>query len=582
MHDIVIRNGTIIDGTGSEPFLGELAIDGDQIVAVGPAGTVPDAGRREIDADGLIVTPGWVDMHTHYDAQATWDPYLTPAGWHGVTTVVMGNCGVGFAPAEPSRREWLIRLMEGVEDIPGAALTDGISWEWETFPEYLDALDRREFIADIGAQIPHGALRAYVMGDRSADGIDATADEIEQMSKLTEEALRSGALGFSTSRTPLHKSADGDLVPGTSADTAELIGIAQGMAAAGHGVFECALHHPEVPDSFPWLREVAAITKQPVVFNFNINDQYPDLWKDVLAMCEQAEADGLAVHGQVAGRPVGILQCWDGTLNPFIGRPTFEALAGLDRSERLAKLLDPAVKSAILAEQHPDASDFLRFVLGSWDKMWAFTGDADYEPDPVNSLAARAERSPDADVTAASIAYDHMCSDGGHGLLYFPLMNYGEETLDPLRAMHLHPSTRMGLADGGAHCGAICDGSMPTFMLSFWARDRSRGERMELPYVIHRQTQQTAEFYGMHDRGVLAPGYRADVNVIDFDELNVDAPRMEWDLPTGAPRFVQHGLGYRYTIARGQITVEDDQFTGALPGRLIRGPQAGHVVPGTT
>ena len=460
--------------------------------------------------------------------------------------------------------------MEGVEDIPGAALTDGISWEWETFPEYLDALDRREFIADIGAQMPHGALRAYVMGDRSADGIEATPEEIRQMAALTEEALRAGALGFSTSRTPLHKSVDGDLVPGTSADSSELIGIAKGMAAAGHGVFECALHHPEVPESFGWLREVAGITQHPVVFNFNINDRHPDLWKDVLGLCEKAHDDGLAVHGQVSGRPVGILQCWDGTLNPFIGRPSFEALAELDRAARLTELLKPEVKAAILAEQHPDASEFLQFVLGSWDKMWAFVGDSDYEPDPLDSLAARAKRDG---LSAASLAYDHLCTDGGNGLLYFPLMNYGEETLDPLREMHLHPLTRMGLADGGAHCGAICDGSMPTFMLSFWARDRSRGERMELPYVIHRQTQQTAEFYGLYDRGVLATGCRADVNVIDFENLNVDAPRMTWDLPTDAPRFVQHGIGYSYTIARGEITVENDKFTGALPGRLVRGPQ---------
>ncbi len=570
MHDLVIVNGTILDGTGAPAYPGEIALDGDTISAVGPPGTITESAHRTIDAEGLIVTPGWVDMHTHYDAQATWDPYLTPAGWHGVTTVVMGNCGVGFAPAAPDRREWLIRLMEGVEDIPGAALTDGIEWEWETFPEYLDALERRNFVADIGTQLPHGALRAYVMGDRSADGIEAEPDEIAQMAQLTEEALRSGALGFSTSRTPLHRSADGDLVPGTSADVSELLGIARGMANAGHGVFECALHHPEVPDSFDWLREIAALTGEPVVFNFNINDRFPHLWRDVLSMCEQAADDGLAVYGQVAGRPVGILQCWDGTLNPFIGRPSFEALNELDRADRLAELRRPEVKEAILAEQHPGPSDFLQFVLGSWDKMWAFAGDTDYEPDPADSLAARAERE---NTTPASIAYDHMCSDNGRGLLYFPLMNYAESTLDPLREMHLHPRTRMGLADGGAHCGAICDGSMPTFMLSFWARDRVRGDTLELPYVVHRQTQQTAEFYGLHDRGVLATGYRADVNVIDFDALNVDAPRMQWDLPTGAPRFVQHGLGYRYTIAAGQITVEDDRFTGALPGRLIRGPQ---------
>ncbi len=567
-HDIVIRNGTVIDGTGSEPRVADVALTDGLITEVSES--IDGSGAREIDAEGLIVTPGWVDMHTHYDAQVTWDPYLTPAGWHGVTTVVMGNCGVGFAPAKPDRRDWLIRLMEGVEDIPGAALTDGIQWEWESFPEYLDAIERRQFIADVATQVPHGALRAYVMGDRSADGIEATAEDIAQMAALTEEALTAGALGFSTSRTPLHTSVDGDLVPGTSADVSEILGIAEGMAAAGHGVFEAAVHIPDVPDSFDWLRGVASITGKPVVFNFNMNDDYPELWQEVLSLCESAHADGLQVHGQVAGRPVGILQCWDGTINPFAGRPGWEAIADLPRDERLARLRDPAVKRQILAEEHPDPSRFVHFLLNTWTKMWRFEGDTDYEPDPSLSLGAEASRSG---VSPAELAYDHLCSDEGRGLLYFPLMNYGEETLDPLRTLHLHPLTRMGLADGGAHCGAICDGSMPTFMLSFWARDRSRGAKMDLPYVIHRQTQQTAEFYGLNDRGVLAPGYRADINVIDFDELNVDSPRMAWDLPTGAKRFVQHGMGYRYTIAGGEVTVEDDEFTGALPGRLIRGPQ---------
>ena len=565
-HDLVIRGGTIVDGTGSPARNGDVAIDGSTISAVG---SVPGSGRREIDGDGLLVTPGFVDMHTHYDAQATWDPYLTPSGWHGVTTVVMGNCGVGFAPADPDRRSQLIEIMEGVEDIPGSALVDGIQWEWETFPEYLDALDRRAFVADVGTQVPHSALRSYVMGERAADGIDATADEIAEMAELTEEALRIGALGFSTSRTPLHKSIDGELIPGTSAAEAEILGIAEGMARAGHGVFECALHHPEVPESFAWLRQVAALTGQPTVFNFNIPDTAPDLWRQVVTMLDDAATDGLEVYGQVAGRPVGVLMSWDGTLNPFMGRPSFEALRALPREERARRLADPTVRTAILADTSADDRAIVRFVTGTWDRMWAFSGDADYEPDAADSLLARAGGDPGV---AAELAYDQLLADDGRGIIYFPFMNYAAGSLDPLHELHRHPRTRMGLADGGAHCGTIADGGMPTFMLSYWTRDRDRA-RLELPLVVHRQTQQTAEFYGLTDRGVVAPGYRADLNVIDYDALDVDLPHIEWDLPSGAPRYVQRARGYRATVCAGSVTVENDEFTGDLPGRLLRGPR---------
>ena len=503
MYDLVIRNGTIVDGTGEARFVGDVAIVGDRIAAVG---TVDGPGTREIDATGLLVTPGFVDMHTHYDAQVTWDPYITPSGWHGVTTVVMGNCGVGFAPVRADRRDFLVRLMEGVEDIPGAALTDGIQWEWETFPEYLDALDQRSWVADVGTQVPHSAVRAWVMDERCADGIDATPEEISAMAEVTEEALRAGALGFSTSRTPLHKSADGDLVPGTSADVEEVIGIAEGMAAAGHGVFECALHHPEVPESFDWMRTVAGMTGKPVVFNFNISDLVPESWRDVLAMLDDAADD----------RPI------------------------------------------------------VRFISETWSRMWRFAGEADYEPPADESLEGLSGGDP---MRAAELAYDHLNSDDGHGIIYFPFLNYAAGTLEPLREMHEHPRTRMGLSDGGAHCGTIVDGSMPTYMLAYWTRDRERGPKLSLEHVVHRQTRQTAEFYGLHDRGLLEPGMRADVNVIDLDGLSVDPPRMQYDLPTGAPRYVQKGRGYRWTICAGEVTVVDDEFTGALPGRLLRGPQ---------
>ncbi len=568
MHDLVIRNGTIVDGTGGPSFFGDVAISGGLVAEVGE---VVGTGKREIDATGLLVTPGFVDMHTHYDAQVTWDPYITPSGWHGVTTVVMGNCGVGFAPARKDRRDFLIAMMEGVEDIPGAALSDGIEWEWETFPEYLDALDSRSWVADIGTQMPHGALRAWVMGDRCADGIEATGDEVAEMAFLTEEALRSGALGFSTSRTPLHRSIDGELVPGTSADASELIGIARGMAAAGHGVFECALHHPEVPESFVWLRDVAQITGKPTVFNFNIPDTHPELWRDVLDLLAAAAAEGLEVYGQVAGRPVGVLMSWDGTINPFMGRPTFEGLRGLDPAERKSALRRPDIRAAILSETSLDDRPLVQYISSSFERMWLFAEEADYEPFQSSSLLSLAE----GEIHRASeMAYDHLTSSEGTGIIYFPFMNYAAGSLEPLRELHLHPRTRMGLADGGAHCGTIVDGGMPTFMLSYWARDRTRGDTLPLEYVIHRQTQQTAQFYGLHDRGALLAGMRADLNVIDFDRLGVERPHMEWDLPTDAPRYVQKARGYVYTICNGVVTVEDGLFTGDLPGRLVRGPKA--------
>lgn len=565
MHDLVIRNGNVIDGSGSPGRQADVAIDGETIVAVEPG---VGSGHREIDADGRLVTPGFVDTHTHYDAQATWDPELTPSGWHGVTTAVMGNCGVGFAPAAPDRREFLIQLMEGVEDIPGAALTDGIQWGWESFPEYLDDLDRREWVLDLGTQVPHGALRAYVMGERVLD--DPTAADIAQMAQLVTAGLSAGALGFSTSRTPLHKAADGELVPGTHASHDELVALAEAIRSAGHGVFQVASHHPDVPESFEWMRSVAAITNGPVVFNLNQPDTAPDLWREDLRLLDEAQADGLNILAQVSGRPVGILQSWAATINPFMYHPTWQKLAGLTDAELAAALSQAPIRESLLSEQPHAPTSFLTSITQSWDKLYPFSGEADYEPDPSASCAgAAAQRG----VSPAEIAFDQLMSNNGNGLLYFPLFNYSNHNVDHLWELHQHDHTRMGLADAGAHCGTIADGGMPTFMLQFWARDRERGARLPLEWLVHRQTRQTASMYGLNDRGLLAPGMRADVNVIDLDELSVELPHLVGDLPTGAKRYVQRAVGYGATVCRGTVTVSGDEFTGDRPGRLVRGPQ---------
>ena len=573
MHDIVIRNGLIVDGSGSKAHHADIAIDGEMITEVAGgdvAGTVA-AGRREIDADGRLVTPGWVDMHTHYDAQATWDPELTPSGWHGVTTVVMGNCGVGFAPAKPDRHDWLIGLMEGVEDIPGSALTAGIQWEWETFGEYLDALDQRRWVMDVGTQVPHGALRAYVMGERGAANEPATAADCAEMRRLAAEALGAGALGISTSRTPLHRSVDGELVPGTHAEVDELFALGDALVNAGHGGFQGAYEHPAMMSEMGWLRDLAKRTGRPVTVNLQQDDQAPDLWRDVLVELDRAAAQDIPLYAQVHGRPVGILMSWGATIHPFSFANAWGELAFASPQERNARLADPAVRAALtdgpIAEEM--MGDFVRFLTTSWHKMFCFAGETDYEPAPETSVAAIAQatgRPP------AQVAYDHLCSANGEGVLYFPLFNYSNGDLDPTYQMQQHPRTRMGLADGGAHVGSICDGSTPSFMVAFWTRDRVRGPKLPLELVVKRQTRDTALHYGLPDRGLLAPGLRADVNVIDYDSLQVDAPRLAYDLPGGAKRFIQTSRGYAATLCAGEVVREDDEFTGARSGRLLRGP----------
>ncbi len=570
MHDLVIRRGTVVDGTGAESRQADVAIEGGRIAAVGPD---LGPGRREIDAADHLVAPGWVDIHTHYDGQVTWDPHLTPSGWNGVTTVVMGNCGVGFAPVRPGQQDFLIQLMEGVEDIPGTALAEGIRWEWETFPEYLSALERMPRAIDVAAQIPHGAVRAYVMGERGAKNEKATPAEIAAMAGLVREGLRAGALGFSTSRTLLHRAKDGELVPGTNADDDELMGIGRTLGEVGHGVFEVASDLAPEGRELGWMKRLARETGRPVTFACLQSPVDPDQWRRLLHACEEDAREGGRLTPQVAQRPAGLLLGFEGTAHPFLFHAPWRALAALPPKERLARLADPAVRAAFLADR-PDLSKLpppALLAVAGFHMMFPLGDPPDYEPGPeksVAAIAARLGRSP------LEVAYDVMLERGGKGLLYMPFLGYANGSLDAIREMMLHPQAVFGLSDGGAHCGIICDASMPTFLLTHWVRDRSRGERIALEPIVAAQTRRTAAFYGFCDRGVLAPGMKADVNVIDFDRLHIHAPEMVYDLPAGARRLIQRIDGYRYTVQSGAVTYDDGEPTGALPGHLIRGPQA--------
>jgi len=573
MHDLVIRGGFVVDGTGAPGRVADVVVDQGVITAVVDADSSDEVGEatRVVDATGKLVTPGWVDVHTHYDGQASWDPFLTPSSWHGVTTAVMGNCGVGFAPAAPDRHDWLIELMEGVEDIPGSALAEGITWEWESFEEYLDALDARRYVIDLGAQVAHGPVRGYVMGDRGAANEAPTADDITAMSEIVERGLRAGALGFSTSRTPIHKSKSGELVPGTHATADELFGLADALRRAGHGVFQFAPDHALVPrDEWPWMTEMARRTGRTVSVNLNQPDEAPDLWREVLGLLDQAQADGVPIVAQVAGRNVGLLMCLEGSFNPLDFHPAYAPISGLPLAERVAALRDPELRARLAESPGPD-SLFERVVTSRLDQWWAVAdGDIDYEPPAEDSIAAVAARTGRP---AIELIVDQLIAHDGHGMILTPFFNYAYGDLSFTYEAHQHPGTRMGLADAGAHCGVICDGGTPTFMLTHWTRDRTRGPKLPLEHVIHRQTRQTAELYGLGDRGALLPGLRADINVIDYDRLTFGPPRMAHDLPAGARRLVQRADGYDATFVAGVQTVDHDEFTGELPGRLVRGPR---------
>ena len=569
----VIRNAYLVDGSGSPAMHADIAFEGDFITEVaGPKSLPTPSTSRVIDADGRLVTPGWVDIHTHYDAQATWDPWLTPSSWHGVTSVVMGNCGVGFAPASSDRHDWLIALMEGVEDIPGTAMTEGITWEWTSFEEYLTALESRPHVIDFAAQIAHGPLRGYVMGDRGALNETATDDDIAEMSKLVESALRAGALGFSTSRTPLHRSKDGELVPGTTANEHELLGIADAMKRVGHGVFQFAPEHAKVPvEEWSWMRKIAQTTGAIVSVNLSQPNDGPEIWRNVLSLLTEAQNDGIPIVAQVAGRTIGVLMCLEGSAHPLLFHPAYNEVAHLPLAERCKALQDPQLRERIINEMPNDGGLFQKVILDNASHMFpVMTANIDYEPLPSASATAIAKS---ANKQVMEVLLDQLVANDGHGLIYMPFFNYAYGDLSFNYEAQQHPGTRMGLSDAGAHCGAICDGGTPTFMLTHWVRDRTRGEKLPLELIVHRQTQQTAALYGLNDRGVIAPGKRADINIIDFEKLNFTMPYMAYDLPAQGRRLVQQAVGYDATFVAGMQIVDSDQFTGALPGNLVRGPR---------
>jgi N-acyl-D-aspartate/D-glutamate deacylase len=570
VHDVVIRAGTVVDGNGGQPQRADVAIDGDRIVEVG---RVSGSGRREIDADGAVVAPGFVDIHTHYDGQATWESRLQPSSWHGVTTVVMGNCGVGFAPASPQHHDRLIELMEGVEDIPGVALHEGLAWNWLTFEEYLDALEVRPHDVDFATQVPHAALRVHAMGNRAAAREVATDDEVALMAKLAASAVQAGALGFSTSRTLNHKSIDGELTPSYDVRADELVTIAKAIGELGTGVLQVVTDFPDPVEEFALLRRMASESGLPLSVSLaqggiSAVTTEKQLHKVVMGMLEQAWKDGLQIRAQVAARPIGLILGLDNTLNPFMANPVWQQLADLPADQIAARMREPEMRRAILAAQ-TDAKDPGRLggnMVHKYRLMFELTDPPNYEPSPADTILGRAQA---AGVDPAEVAYDVLADNG---LLYLAALNFAEGNLDAVHEMLSHPHTLPGLSDGGAHVGTICDASFPSTLLQHWTRDR-KGTRLELPFVIQRQARDTARAVGLYDRGVLAPGYRADLNVIDHAGMRVHRPEIHHDLPAGGRRMLQRVDGYLHTFVAGQETYTNGQETDALPGRLVRGAQ---------
>jgi N-acyl-D-amino-acid deacylase len=568
MHDTVIRGGTIVDGSGQPGFTGDVAMDNGKIAQVG--GTA-GPGKREIDARGLLVTPGWVDVHTHYDGQAMWDQELAPSSWHGVSTVLFGNCGVGFAPVRKADHSALIGMMESIEEIPGIALADGLKWNWETFPEYLDALDRKPRAIDIAAQIPHHPLRVYVMGERAIRREKATGDDIAAMRDAVRQGLKAGAFGFTTSRTNSHKTPEGDMVPGRYSEVEELLGIGTAFNGLSHGAFGVNSDFDDEAEELKWMTKFSKESGRPAWFL--LTDRPTDLerWRRLMDGVHKARAEGGSVTAQIAGRPVGVMLGIDTALNPFSIRPGYQALLKLPVAERIARMRDPAFRAQVLSEA-PSAellnrlSQFRQKITTSWKRMFPMQDPPNYEPeerDSIASIAARSNHSPD------EIAYDYLAG-GADRFLFFPIVGYNEDNLDIIHTMLSDDTTLLGLSDGGAHCSSIVDASVPSWMLIHWARDRSRGPRLPLEMLVKRQTNDTARFFGFHDRGLLREGMKADVNVIDYQRLRLHVPEVRYDLPKNGRRLLQRVDGYKNTFVSGVSTFEDGVYTGATAGKLVR------------
>ena len=565
MYDLIIKNGTVYDGTGDKPFVADIAIKGRKIEAIGE---LEEVSKQTINAEGKIVAPGFVDIHTHYDGQVTWDPYLRPSTYHGVTTVVMGNCGVGFSPCKPEERDWLISLMEGVEDIPGTALHEGINWQWESFPEYLDILENKPLAIDVGTQIPHGAVRAYVMGTRGINREEATQEEIDRMSQLVKEAIQAGAFGFSTSRTEKHRDSSGALTPSITAHKNELVSIANSIGELNSGVLQGISDFYDFESEFDIFKEMSQSSGRPISITVEQMDQRPDWWHQLLDGIEAAQNKGINMYGQVPPRATGINMGLEVTLNPFTFYPSFYDLSKKSLEEKVATMRDPKFKKKLLSEKPVSIGNpLVEEITQSFNKMFRLGDPANYEPDPDSSFKAIAKKQ---NISPQEVAYDCLLEKEGKALIYHPLFNYLPGNLDFVEKMLNHPYSISGLGDAGAHCGAISDASFPTTLIQHWGRDRTRGKKIPLEKLISMQTLETSRLLGISDRGVLKEGYKADINVIDFDNLTLHEPEVLHDLPAGGRRLVQKASGYEYTIVSGQIAFENGEATGALNGRLIR------------
>ena len=563
MYDLIIRNGTVIDGTGADRKVADIAISEGQIIKVGE---VLERANNEIDANGKLVTPGWVDIHTHYDGQATWDPILAPSSWHGVTTVVMGNCGVGFAPVKPDDRDFLIELMEGVEDIPGAALSEGINWQWESFPEYLDALEAFPRAIDVATQVPHGAIRAYVMGERCNTDYAPTDDEVTQMAELVREGVAAGALGFSSSKTLLHKDIKGEYMPGTFSGHDEMLALGLGMKGLNNSVFELVSDHLGDDDEWAWVTEFQKQTGLTVTLIATTAPAYEN--GKMYKLAEQARSEGREIRPQAAGRPTAVLHGLQSSFHAFVGHPTWrESLAQLGHEDLLKQLRDPAIKSQLLSEESVIQGGLMQDLPRLMGQVFPLGDVPNYEPLPEDSIAGIAR---DRGQDVMEVMYDLLVDNDGKELFYQPLGGYQGFSLESQKKLLEHPNVLFGLSDGGAHCGVIADAGMPTFIMTHWGRDRTRGDLMSLEFIVESLTSKTAKAFGMYDRGEIAEGKIADINIIDFDALQLHRPEAVFDLPAGGRRLVQRADGYDMTIKAGEVIFKAGVHTGALPGKLVR------------